>query len=112
MASRFDVPDAFPGHSLTTARRHHLFLAAKEAVHNAVRHGSPTLLTVRMELCDETFHLIIEDNGRGFDDSPDRSAAHGSANMAHRMAAIGGAFERDSLPGTGTVVKFSIPFGK
>ena len=112
VASRFDVPDSFPGHSLTTVRRHHLFLAAKEAVHNAVRHGSPTEVTIRMQLSDGAFHLIIEDNGRGFDDSPDRSAAHGSANMSRRMTAIGGTFERDSHPGKGTVVKFSIPLGK
>lgn len=113
VASRFDLPDLFPGHSLSTVRRHHLFLAAKEAVHNAVRHGSPTEVTIRMQLSVAVFHLIIEDNGRGFDDSQDRSdAAHGSANMSRRMKAIGGTFARDSHPGKGTVVTFSIPLGK
>jgi len=113
VASRFDLPDLFPGHSLSTVRRHHLFLAAKEALHNAVRHGSPTEVTIRMQLSVAVFHLIIEDNGCGFDDSQDRSdAAHGSANMSRRMTAIGGTFARDSHPGKGTVVTFSIPLGK
>lgn len=112
VSSRFDVPDSFPGHSLPTARRHNLFLAAKEAVHNAVRHGSPTEVTIRMELIAGVFQLIIEDNGCGFDDSPDIPVAHGSANMARRMMAIGGTFERESMPGKGTVVKFVIPLGK
>lgn len=112
VTSRFDVPDSFPDHPLTTGLRHHLFLAAKEAVHNAVRHGSPTEVHLRMAVVGDTFRLIIRDNGRGFDDSPERSASHGSANMVRRMKEIGGTFQRDSLPGKGTVVELGIRLGK
>lgn len=111
VASRFDVPDAFPGNPLPTVKRHNLFLAAKEALHNAVRHGAPTEVTIRMGVEGGFLELIIEDNGRGFDDSPGLSAAHGSGNMARRMKAIGGEFERNSIPGKGTAVKLGIPLG-
>lgn len=112
VTSRFDIPNSLPEYSLTTGLRHHLFLAAKEAVHNAVRHGSPTEVHLGMEVVDDTFRLIIRDNGRGFDDSPERSASHGSANMMRRMKEIGGTFQRDSLPGKGTVVELGISLGK
>jgi signal transduction histidine kinase len=111
VASRFDVPDSFPGHSLPSAKRHHLFLAAKETVHNAARHGSPTEVTIRMRVNGDFLELIIEDNGCGFDDSPGLAAAHGSGNMQRRMKAVGGGFERNSIPGKGTVVKLGIPLG-
>lgn len=111
LRSRFDVPDSFPPDSLPSARRHHLFLAAKEALHNAVRHGNPTEVSIRMQVGDNHLWLVIEDNGCGFEDSPGLSSSHGSGNMACRMAAAGGHFERISTPGSGTVVKLSIPLG-
>ena len=112
VASRFELPDSFPEYSLTTGLRHHLFLAAKEALHNAVRHGSPTEVVLRMEVLGDAFHLMIRDNGSGFEDSPHKSSAHGSANMTRRMKEIDGGFARASLPGKGTVVDLSIPLGK
>lgn len=109
VSSRFDIPDTFPDNPLPTLKRHHLFLASKEALHNAVRHGSPTEVTLRMRAGGDVFDMIIEDNGQGFEDSPDVASAHGSANMSRRMKAIGGTFERKSISGKGTLVKLSIP---
>jgi signal transduction histidine kinase len=112
VSSRFDLPEVFPGHPLPTLRRHHLFLACKEALHNAVRHGSPSEVNIAMRICGKSLDVIIEDNGRGFDDSPDVAASHGSGNMSRRMKVIDGTFERNSVPGKGTTVKLSIPLEK
>ena len=38
---RLDVPEQLPPLPLNSIQRHNLFLAAKEAIHNAVRHGKP-----------------------------------------------------------------------
>ncbi len=108
VASRFDLPDLFPENPLTTVKRHNLFLAAKEAIHNAVRHGAPTVVTIRMQIIDEAFHLSIEDDGCGFADSSDFTIARGSANMSQRMKAIDGIYQRNSYPSKGTIVKLSI----
>lgn len=107
--SRFDVPDQLPARPLTSMQRHNLFLAAKEALHNAVRHGKPQEVTVRISLRDDNLIVIIEDNGSGFIDTPELSASHGSGNMAARMKHIGGTFERRSAIGGGTTVIFSVP---
>lgn len=107
--SRFDVPDQLPARPLTSVQRHNLFLAAKEALHNAVRHGKPGEVTIRIALRGESLVVTIEDNGAGFVDTPTLSAARGSGNMEARMKQIGGTFERHSTPGLGTVVVLSAP---
>jgi len=107
--SRFDVPDQFEPRPLTSMQRHNLFLAAKEALHNAVRHGNPTEVRIRILLEDESLVVVVEDNGKGFDATPGPPAGHGSANMEARMKGIGGKFERCSTPGQGTVVTLSAP---
>ena len=108
MRSRFDVPDRFAARPLTSAQRHNLFLAAKEALHNAVRHGMPSEVTLRIALCDECLCVTVADDGVGFTDTAALTGAHGSANMAARMIQTGGTFERRSTPGRGTVVVLEI----
>ena len=106
--ARFDVPDRFPDFLLNSIQRHNLFLAAKEALHNAVRHGKPTEVTLRITLCDLQVRVTVEDNGLGFTHPAALTGGHGSGNMATRMTQIGGTFERRSVPGQGTVVVLAI----
>lgn len=107
--SRFDLPDQFPHRPLTSMQRHNLFLAAKEAMHNSVRHGKPDEVTIRINLTGEHLVVTIEDNGTGFTDTPSLPAGHGSANMQARMKNIGGTFDRHTAPGKGTVVVLTAP---
>ena len=109
VASRFDIPDRLPDVPLSSVRRHNLFLAAKEALHNAVRHGAPTQVVIRVVLHDGRLTVTVEDNGCGFTDTPVLLAGHGSDNMRQRMKRIGGDFERRTAPGHGTVVVLSLP---
>ena len=107
--ARFDVPDRFPDLLLSSIQRHNLFLAAKEALHNAVRHGKPSEVTLRIALCDPQVRVTVEDNGLGFTDTAALTGGHGSGNMAMRMTQISGTFERRSVPGQGAVVVLAIP---
>jgi len=109
VSSRFDLPDCLPARPLNSVWRHNLYLAAKEALHNAVRHGRPATVTIRIMLRDERLVVTIEDDGTGFSDTPDLSAARGSGNMRARMDRIGGMLGRRGIPGHGTVVVFSMP---
>lgn len=78
-------------------------LVVREAVSNAIRHGGATELDIRIDRVSEGAHLVVTDNGRGFD--PDRaSRGMGIANMEARATDDGGTFEIRST-GDGTTVE-------
>jgi len=89
--------------------RRNLLLAAKEALHNAVKHSHATKLSLTIRWQNDQVVLILEDNGRGFDPRQDNSERNGLANMAQRMAEAGGTFQLTSHPGKGCRVEFRTP---
>ncbi len=106
---RLEVPEQLPPLPLNSIQRHHLFLAAKEAIHNAVRHGKPTEITLRLSNRVDRISIIIEDNGCGFDSSQQAASVRGTHNMRERMEKIGGTFTCHSAPGQGATVTLSAP---
>ncbi len=106
---RLNLPETLPPCALTSVQRHHLLLAIKEAIHNAIQHGRPKTVTLQMVLQENQLHIIIEDDGRGFDEATVGNSPRGSANMRRRIEAIGGTFTRQSARGLGTTVTLSIP---
>ena len=89
-----------------------MFLAAKEALNNALKHAHAKRIRVRFALTADGFEIGIEDDGRGFagDAPPARAGAgNGLENMQARMKAVGGRFEIESRPGAGTRVIFQVP---
>lgn len=106
---RLDVPEQLPPLHLNSIQRHHLFLSAKEAIHNAVRHGKPTAITLRLRNGSGQVSIVIEDNGCGFDSAQQASAVRGTRNMRERMEKIGGSFSCDSVSGQGTTITLTAP---
>jgi signal transduction histidine kinase len=116
---RLELPDDIPPHPLAVAARNDLFLAAKEALNNIVKHARATEVRLRVRHDDSTLRITIEDNGCGFtptDESagarPSSGAAntgHGLGNMAGRVQAAGGRFTLESQPGRGTTITVEIP---
>ena len=109
MRCRFESPEQWPDQSLSAETRHHLFLAAKEALNNAARHSGATEVRVRWKLDDQELQLCIADNGKGFTAGGGAPFGNGLANMRKRLEEIGGQFEIDSVPGTGTSIRFKLP---
>jgi signal transduction histidine kinase len=113
--ARIQIPVQLPDWVLPSSFRHNVFLSAKEALNNAVKHGAPTEINLRLAIIDHAFKLTIEDNGCGF--SPPASAPaqnipsgrHGLEGMRSRMDSVGGKFEVISAPGRGTQVVFTVP---
>jgi signal transduction histidine kinase len=115
---RLDLPLQFPEWHLTSEVRHNVFLAFKEALHNAVKHSGASEVLVRLAVNEKSFELAVEDNGRGFavgekakkvSATQSRVASgNGLENMRRRLAAIGGSCEIQSAPGAGTRVIFSV----
>jgi signal transduction histidine kinase/ligand-binding sensor domain-containing protein len=107
---RLDLPDQAPARELSTDVRHNLFLVVKEAINNSVKHAQASEL--RLHICVEAdkLSIVVEDNGRGFDQPSDSATADGLRNMRQRMADIGGACNIEGRPGTGTRVCLDLPW--
>lgn len=109
---RLDFPAQSPLRELSTDLRHNLFLVIKESLHNIVKHAGATEVWLRVALTDEVLDVVIEDNGRGFQNAPDDALADGLRNMKQRMADIGGEFRVESHPGEGTKITLRLPWPK
>ncbi len=93
---------------LTAETRHNLFLALKEALHNAVKHSGATEVCVALTLDDRALTLSVGDNGRGFDLAAANSNGNGLENMRRRLQQIGGRCEIVSAPGQGVRIGFIV----
>lgn len=106
--SRIKVPDQLPSSAIPAEARHQFFLAFKEALHNAVKHGSASQIEIDLAAKNGRFEVILVDNGAGFDLANARVRGNGLGNIRQRLERIGGQFELSSHPGRGTRVTLSI----
>ncbi len=110
----YDLPPKIPPAALSTEARHEVFLAAKEALNNVLKHANAARVQVQLVLGAAEFKIIIEDDGCGFNPaSPPKRAGGGNGleNMRERLRSVGGRFECNSQIGDGTRVVFSAPLG-
>jgi signal transduction histidine kinase len=83
---------------------------AQEALHNALRHGAPSTVEVRLGAAGGVVRLEVADDGSGFDPRPAGSSGRlGLASMRDRARAAGGRLELASAPGRGTTVRLLLP---
>ena len=107
---RVELPDKLPERPVSPEVRHNLFLVVKEALNNIARHAEGSQVKLRVSVTDDAIDVVIQDNGKGFDRSPDNATSDGLRNMRHRMEEIGGEFKLQSRPGEGTTVEFRYPW--
>jgi signal transduction histidine kinase len=108
---RLDVPAQLPAASISPDVRHNVFLAAREAVTNIVRHARASSAWLRLRLEPGRFTFEIEDDGRGPGETESERAKtrNGLRNMARRMEDVGGAFSIGPAPERGTLVRLTAP---
>jgi len=114
VSCRLDLSSQLPAWPLMAEVRHNLFLAFKEALHNAVKHSAATEVQVSLTLQAPAFVLAVEDNGCGFavgeSSASQRSLrGNGLSNMQRRLAEIGGLCQIQTVPGNGTRIHFIVP---
>ena len=85
----------------------HLYRIAQEAIHNAVRHGRATRVTISLLRLADGIRLTITDDGAGFSGSAPGSAGMGLRIMKFRAGVIGGALEIQPAEERGTRVTCS-----
>jgi signal transduction histidine kinase len=88
------------------------FMVIREAIRNALTHGAPGQVLVRVDLAPHELCARIEDDGSGFSYTTDAErlfAGTGISSMRERAATVGGKVIISSEPGHGTLVELRIP---
>lgn len=85
-----------------------LFRIGQEAIANSLRHGSPSLISIRAEYGTRAVWMAIEDNGVGFEPTS-QVRGFGLQGMRKRAEGIMGRLDVISSPGAGTKVLVSAP---
>jgi signal transduction histidine kinase len=96
--------------TLAAPAEHAVLRVVQEALGNAVRHGGPDLVRIRLAADDGMVGVEVCDDGDGFD--PDGVADRhgmGLALMRERVEELGGRFTIVSRPGSGTTVRAWLP---
>jgi signal transduction histidine kinase len=91
---------------------HELMMMAREAVYNAVLHGKPSTIQIRVSFAAKDLTLEVLDDGSGFDPGvirPTEGRHYGLLGMKERVQAVGGRFKLVSAIGNGTNVFIQIP---
>ena len=83
------------------------YFLVSEAVTNAIKHAQAARVGVAVRVEDEVVHVMVSDDGRGFDVAAS-AGGRGLGNMQDRAGALGGHVEVSTGTG-GTVVRARLP---
>ena len=87
-----------------------LFRIVQEGVTNIIRHAGARVVTLRFALEADACRFTLSDDGHGFDATdPKFRWSHGIMGMRQRVRALGGQFELESAPGSGTTLRVGVP---
>lgn len=78
------------------------YFTVAEALANVSKHAVATRAEVRLARSDDALRIAVHDDGEGFDLAT--AVGEGLANLAERLAALGGRLDVVSTPGQGTTV--------
>jgi signal transduction histidine kinase len=88
------------------------FQILQEGLVNALKHSEGSAVVVKISDVDNMVHIVVEDEGPGFDPGSAVGSDHvGMRLMRERAARVGGHIELDSHPGTGTRLEAILPGG-
>ena len=86
-----------------------VYRIAQEALNNVAKHADARSVNVLLELRGETLALVVEDDGRGFQQAATGETMIGLNGMRERALAVGGSLEIEPTPGGGTTILANIP---
>jgi len=97
-----------PEKALTVETRRNIYLVAREALHNVVKHSAATKVDIKLSILDSRFSISIKDDGKGFDPGKLEFPGNGLVNMKKRMNDIGGEIMMKSEAGLGTLIELIV----
>jgi signal transduction histidine kinase len=87
----------------------------QESVNNILKHSQATSASIHVTTSERSIHLLMTDNGKGFDVSSVHAngskAGLGLSGIAERVRILGGVYSIESRLGKGTRISITIPFG-
>ena len=86
-----------------------LYRIAQEGINNAVKHGRPKRIEIRLATDPAHVRLRIKDDGRGFRVEAARPAGMGLRIMQYRAHVVGGVLKIDSQLNRGTDIQCLVP---
>jgi len=88
------------------------FQILQEGLTNALKHANNKPISVRIADIDNMVHIIVEDQGPGFDPATESASGHVGMKLMHERAdLVGGSIEFHSRPGGGTRLEAKLPGG-
>jgi signal transduction histidine kinase len=107
-----DVEVEGNAHPFLVPIENNLLRIGQEALTNAVKHGKPSRIDVRLRYDQTTFSMRVSDDGLGFDMASLPPPGHfGLAGMRERAAEIGARLELTSRVNGGTEVQVTVDLG-
>ncbi|HVA24879.1 MAG TPA: ATP-binding protein, partial [Chloroflexota bacterium] len=88
---------------------HNVLQIVREAISNALRHAQSDSVSVRLRQRGNFVHLVVADDGRGFQPGRVRHIGDGLHNMAERARTSSARLTVRSRVGAGTLVCLSLP---
>jgi two-component system NarL family sensor kinase len=86
-----------------------VYRIAQEALHNIERHAQATHARLELTLTPDLLHLLIEDDGQGFDPAAVAQGRFGLTGMSERAKLLGGRLEINTTPQAGTQLQVVVP---
>lgn len=104
--TRFVVEAAETLQNCPSGVQHHLLRIGQEAILNALKHSGASEIRVSLSVNDNTLHMRVSDNGRGFNvNALEQSEGHwGLMGMREHARAIGQDLAVSAAPGMGTEI--------
>ena len=89
-----------------------LFRVLQESLQNSLKHSGTRHCAVQLWGTREAVHLIVRDQGRGFDlKSARESSGVGLLSMEERLKLVNGSLSVESVPDVGTTICARVPLG-
>ena len=104
------VADGFPRHFPERTGRE-IVRIIQEALTNARRHAQPRRVRVRLWRDGDLARVEVADDGRGFETGRP-GIGIGQQSMSYRARELGGELTVESVPGSGTRVRFEVPVSR
>ena len=87
-----------------------VFRIVQEGLNNIVKHAAATNVKLNVIDKEDELYLLLEDNGKGFDESKQKpNMGFGLQSMKERAKLLNGSLEIYSSPGEGTSLEVHIP---
>lgn len=107
MQTKLETEGVYP--RLDSQKELILFRIYQEALHNIIKHAAASFVNVTAISKEQSFELIITDDGCGFDNRMEDGFGSGLNNMQNRSRLIGATWNIFSSPGEGTRIQINLP---